>query len=1054
MPLIASIVSVLVIGASLSLKFLELDTYKEQIVAQVRGALKRDLRYASGDFSLRYGPCFTFSDLTVKEKNGVDDFIKADRLVIRIALLPLLRREVVVSRLELERPQLELSRERDGSLNIADLLSSSGGSSPGLRALQLNKARIRFTDRAVAETPLVSELTDADLYLSGLTRGKECDFKLSGKLASGGARVPVSLAGRATLPPAGASFASCQLEGKLRTGPLDAGRFWPYYSRFVPFRSLSGELALEANFKGRPDAFRSKGEFTFSRLKLDYPQVFHALLAPREVKCAYQLELGARDLNVSELKLKVDGLEVKGSCRLSDLRSGDLRITAKAATNRFDLRQFRQYIPYGVIVKDTADFIEQKIQAGFYKLDEGRLDGRVSQILHMERGHNYDILWVKAQVEEGTVDYGSGIPLFSGIKGELYLAGKDFILKGMSGRFGSSPLTLEGRIADYPLDTPTRYLFSAAVRPRQPEALWLLGGGRGGRLSLGEGATLQLSGEGTSKLYNLSGSCDLTKAGYLLPGLIGKPQGRPNSLTFNGSFDKEQFRMNALTYNLAPLALSASASNRYRGGVALELRTNQFQLAEIAPLCPRLKQYQPSGALQAQLSGAGPAMDQLSFTGNLALAGVSLKGVDAVKPISALSGSVKLGADSLESGQLSVRVGSSALSGRAALSGFHSPTVSLSFYSPLLDLADLGFNQGKVPLRVEKVQGSVSWSKEKDTLQIGALSGTLGRSYLQVKGSVRNLKSPQAELSVSSPHLELEDLGQLFAGPSGGGHFSLKANLTASEGRAHEIPFQRLKCLVQLEDKILYLQPLEFAALDGEVSAKMRIDFGSGAPRYQLSCNLQRLSADRLLRTLGAKKQEMTGTVSAQGELSAKGENSLELRKSALGSVKLKVEHGSIRKLSTLSKIFSILNVSQLFKLQLPEMVSGGMPYNKLTGDFAIRDGIAATHNLILDSNAINLSAVGKLDLPRDQLDLSIGVQPLQTVDKVVSHIPIVGWILTGKDHSLITTYFEAKGPIEEPQVTAVPVKSLAKGVFNVFKRVFELPERLITDTGEVVIGK
>jgi uncharacterized protein YhdP len=129
------------------------------------------------------------------------------------------------------------------------------------------------------------------------------------------------------------------------------------------------------------------------------------------------------------------------------------------------------------------------------------------------------------------------------------------------------------------------------------------------------------------------------------------------------------------------------------------------------------------------------------------------------------------------------------------------------------------------------------------------------------------------------------------------------------------------------------------------------------------------------------------------------------------------------------------------------------MPFNRITGDFSVREGIATTQNMFLDSNAINLSAVGKIDMIRDELDLNIGVQPLQTVDKVVSRIPIVGWIITGKDHSFITTYFEARGKIEDPQVTAVPVKSLAKGVFNIFKRVFELPRRLITDTGEVMLG-
>jgi hypothetical protein len=80
-------------------------------------------------------------------------------------------------------------------------------------------------------------------------------------------------------------------------------------------------------------------------------------------------------------------------------------------------------------------------------------------------------------------------------------------------------------------------------------------------------------------------------------------------------------------------------------------------------------------------------------------------------------------------------------------------------------------------------------------------------------------------------------------------------------------------------------------------------------------------------------------------------------------------------------------------------------------------------------------------------------VQPLQTVDKVISRIPVVGWILTGGDGSLITTYFEAKGSWAGPQVTAIPVKSIASGTLNIFRRVFELPVRVFTDSGEVLLG-
>ena len=198
----------------------------------------------------------------------------------------------------------------------------------------------------------------------------------------------------------------------------------------------------------------------------------------------------------------------------------------------------------------------------------------------------------------------------------------------------------------------------------------------------------------------------------------------------------------------------------------------------------------------------------------------------------------------------------------------------------------------------------------------------------------------------------------------------------------------------------------------------------------------------------------MTGIISMQGELSAGGESTDEITRTAQGTMKITCQDGTLRKFSVLSKVFSILNVSQLLKFQLPDMVSGGMPFNKITSTFAFQDGIASTNDLFIDSDAMNISIVGKFNLVKNDLDLTIGVKPLQTVDKIVSHIPIVGWILTGKNRSLVTAYFEAKGNWENPQVRAIPVKALAGGVFNIFKRVFQLPAKLVTDTGEVFMGR
>jgi hypothetical protein len=103
----------------------------------------------------------------------------------------------------------------------------------------------------------------------------------------------------------------------------------------------------------------------------------------------------------------------------------------------------------------------------------------------------------------------------------------------------------------------------------------------------------------------------------------------------------------------------------------------------------------------------------------------------------------------------------------------------------------------------------------------------------------------------------------------------------------------------------------------------------------------------------------------------------------------------------------------------------------------------------------MNISAVGTIDMPRGQfVDTLVGVQPLQTVDKVISRIPVVGWILTDENRSIMTVYFEVKGSLDNPTVTAIPVKAIARGVFDIFKNIFQLPAKLFTDTGEVIFGR
>lgn len=1051
-------------GAFILNKLLHLDTYKEQIIAAVQEALRREVRYEKGDFSLRYGPAFTFSHVVVKEKDGSANFITTERLTFKVAVLPLLNKRVVLKEMYLDQPTVELSRDKAGFFNISDLLEEKKEALPlQITGIRIKKGLIRFTDRMVTPEGLTTALEETDFSINRFIRDKSCDFKLSTFIADEAKRSSVTLSGTAKLAPKGKPLSDTAVNAKIHTKNLDAGRFWAYYSRYVPFQRILGRVDTESTFKGRLAEFTSQGSMKISGLRFNYPQIFHAVLTPKDLRFTYDMELTSRDLSVKSLDLVVDGLRVKGSCALKEIHSGDPRITAQATTTPFRLEEFGQYIPYGVIVKDPAEFIESHIKGGIYRLDEGRLDGKVSQIIHMEKGDNYNVLYIRGRVEKGLLTYGSDVPTFNNIKGELEMRGKDFNLHRMSGNFGVSPFTLEGKISDYPLDKPSAYPFTMTITPGQAELAWLLGQGKTNKLFLTGSSTLRLTGEGFTSGYNLSGDWDLTPAAYSYPDLVKKPAGRPNRLSFKGSINKQESRLSSLSYTLSPMALTAATDYRFVGKkrLAFDIRSNQFPIQEMASMLPLLTKYQPAGRVQGTIHGESnqKELNDIRWTGDISFFGASFNPSENIRRLSDITGAVHFMNDSLETSQLTARLGNSVIFGKGALTGFKNPSLNLVFTSPSLALSDLGLRVPQREVRANKVQGNV-YLKDNN-LQIKSLSGNLNNSVINLTGTVQDLRNPRIDLNVKSPHLEIEDVLLLTELESEKkkegthGKISLKASIQANTGKFKEIPFEKLRTVAMYEDKILYLQPLELAALGGRASGKGRLDFGSpGAPRYQISYTLDNVSAERFARAIGVKKQEITGTLSMQGELTAKGNNGQELKSSALGSVKLDIEEGSLRRFPVLSKIFSILNVSQLLKFQLPDMVSGGMPFNEISATLSIRDGFVASQDLYVNSDAMNISAVGRMDMVKDELDVTIGVQPLQTVDKVVSRIPIVGWILTGKDKTLITTYFEAKGKVEDPQVKAIPVKSMAKGVFDIFKRVFELPAKLITDTGEVIIGK
>jgi hypothetical protein len=201
--------------------------------------------------------------------------------------------------------------------------------------------------------------------------------------------------------------------------------------------------------------------------------------------------------------------------------------------------------------------------------------------------------------------------------------------------------------------------------------------------------------------------------------------------------------------------------------------------------------------------------------------------------------------------------------------------------------------------------------------------------------------------------------------------------------------------------------------------------------------------AEQLLLGLYGGKGEVTGLLSLGGLLTSEGEEAADFWRNLGGDLKLVLRDGRVGRYTVTAKILALLNVAQLLDLKGPELAGEGMPYERLTADIKIARGIARTDDLVLESRAMKVSAVGTVNLAEDTVDLTVAVKPFQNVDRILTNIPVAGLLLGGKEKSIFVAYYHVTGSLRDPQVAALPLKSVGRNIFGILRNLLEIPEAL-----------
>ena len=152
-------------------------------------------------------------------------------------------------------------------------------------------------------------------------------------------------------------------------------------------------------------------------------------------------------------------------------------------------------------------------------------------------------------------------------------------------------------------------------------------------------------------------------------------------------------------------------------------------------------------------------------------------------------------------------------------------------------------------------------------------------------------------------------------------------------------------------------------------------------------------------------------------------------------------QNGRIYRFGLLAKILSILNVTEIYRGEVPDLTGQGFAYRSMTAKAVLKDDKLIMQECSLDGVSMGIVCEGNIDLVKKEMDLIVLVAPFKTVDRIVDIIPVVGHVLGGK---LISIPFQAKGALGDPYVIPLAPKAVGTEMLGILERTLKLPITII----------
>jgi hypothetical protein len=164
------------------------------------------------------------------------------------------------------------------------------------------------------------------------------------------------------------------------------------------------------------------------------------------------------------------------------------------------------------------------------------------------------------------------------------------------------------------------------------------------------------------------------------------------------------------------------------------------------------------------------------------------------------------------------------------------------------------------------------------------------------------------------------------------------------------------------------------------------------------------------------------------------------------GKITILSNNGYIRRLSFLAKVFSVVNLTDLFSEQkLPQLGDAGYAFSNLELASHVENNRLIIDKAVVKGQGLNLFGQGSIDLKTSQADLIIMVAPLKTIDAIITNLPIIGQVAGGRDKAVISIPVGIKGDLNDPSVSLLPPEAIGEGIVNLITNTLKMPLAIFT---------